>query len=90
MDKRRVRYGLLLPSDKFIELLSLKRTKDGFILWIPESKKHFTIISEDVSISSHKTDEIENKREHIGRIMKDITVDEEKFFERARDTGTPW
>ena len=82
MDKRRVRYGLMLPDNKFVELLSMKRSSSGFILWTPKSRKHFTIVDEDVSLSSHKINQIDGIRKHIGRMKKDINVDDDEFLEK--------
>ena len=82
MDKRRVRYGLMLPQERFIELLSIKQSRNGFILWTPKSRKHITIINEDIYLSSHKTDEFRDNREHIGRLKKEINLDDEEVVER--------
>ena len=82
MDDRRVRYGLMLPKNQFIELLSIKRSKDGFVLWVPNSGRHITIINEELALSSHKTDEITDKKEHIGRLSKSLTTNDEEFIEK--------
>lgn len=66
MNKRkRHRIGLKLPTGEFIELLYMRRTRDGIVVWVPKSGKHFTILDEGVSISSHATDEVRDEIDHI-------------------------
>ena len=80
--KKRVRIGIKLPGGDFYELISMRQSKNGYIVWVPETGKHFTILNEPKTISSHQTDETHNNRRRIGRLDKNLVVNDEVLVDR--------
>lgn len=74
--------GIKLSDGEFIELISIRRSRDGFIMWTPQSEKHYTVIDEGSSVSSHVSSEVQDEKYHLGRLEKDVIADEDEFLER--------
>lgn len=80
MKKKRHRLGIKDLNGEFIEIFNIKPHKDGFIMWVPGSDKHITTLNDLEEISSHITNQKEDKREHLGRLLKNASLDEDEMI----------
>jgi hypothetical protein len=72
--------GIKYLDGQFIELFSLRPHKNAYFLWTPGSEKHITTINEKDAVSSHVTLQKEDVREPLGRLDKNVELDEDEMM----------
>ena len=71
MKQRRLKIGILFPDNDVKWLIYSKPTKDGFVYGVSHAETHITALPETQSVSFHLTSQIEDRRKHLGRIIKE-------------------
>lgn len=62
--------GIKLPNGQTKTLLYIIPSKDGYILTVPHSDTHVTILDKGIVISSHVTHQLTDEHDHLGELSK--------------------
>ena len=81
MKRKEKVFGVKFPDGQIMTLLYMVPSRDGYVLTVPYSDSHITLIINDDVVNSHSTDQLTDKHEHLGEYKK--SEDYEAMFEKA-------
>lgn len=76
MKPKKRAWGIKLPDGKKKDLLLLIPSRDGYILTVPYSNTHVTILDQGDHISTHAKNQIMSKYDHLGELSKSEKYDD--------------
>jgi hypothetical protein len=68
--QKEFKVGIKFPNGNISYLIFGKPTKNGFVYGVSHSDMHYLALLKGDSISFHSTNQISNKRKHLGRVHK--------------------
>jgi hypothetical protein len=66
--KKREKFWIKFPQGRLEEVAFFSPSSSGYVLGVPDSDQHITVVEEGKSISSHRTLQAKGESDHLGRM----------------------